>query len=166
MLPLSGPKIAEALKNAYHKILFPLEQQFRIACLWHQQQHPAMGSSGSGVPNMTLKTSPQLAQMQQMAQLQQQNAQYQQQHGLTWQTPGPQPQSSPLVPPHHHSAGKDDEWASSAASINTNRYDHITPVPMRTANGASAGAASTSTMPTGTTPAPPAQMPPAQHQWV
>ena len=101
MLPRSGPKIAEALKNAYHKILFPLEQQFRIARLRHQQQHPAVGSSGSGVPNMTLETSQhyQLAQMQRMAQLQQQNTQYQQQRGLTQPTPGPQPQTSPQVPP-------------------------------------------------------------------
>ncbi len=66
-------------------ILFPLEQRFRIARLRHQQQHPVVGSSGSGVPNMTLETSQhyQLAQMQRTAQLQQQNAQHQQQRGLT-----------------------------------------------------------------------------------
>jgi hypothetical protein len=107
--PRSGPQIAEALRNAYHKILFPLEQQFRaniarVRASQQQQGGPmVMGAAAPGMGNMTLEArqSYPLAEIQRMAQMhQQQNAaaQYQPQRQ---QAPGQQPQqqTSPQVPP-------------------------------------------------------------------
>jgi len=61
-IPRSGPQIAEALRNAYHKILFPLEQQFRAnivrARTYRQQQQQGaamgMGNPGPSVVNIHL----------------------------------------------------------------------------------------------------------------
>jgi len=124
-VPRSGPQIAEALRNAYHKILFPLEQQFRAnivrarANQQQQQQSGAMGmgNAGPGAANMSLEGGQpyQLAQMQRMAQLHQQNAAAQyQQRGLSPQGPGQQSQqqTSPQVTPPMASAVEQRQYAA------------------------------------------------------
>jgi len=49
--PRCWPLTADALKKAYHKILFPVEQQFRA----NQQVAMAMGNVGPSMADMSLE---------------------------------------------------------------------------------------------------------------